>query len=297
MPFCKVGAVTGETCGTVKGIDGDVVEASVFSLNGDSGSPGFVKNPDGTVSAVGLLMSSPDGDDYTTYFTLVSAAARQVGLARSALTGDRRERPRPKRLSFAEVGSGYRRSRVMCGTGIGGVGPQVLTEATAKVASTSNTKEWSGETWDRARRSRRGHGGRGVRRLFQQQVQYGRVELGAGAGRPAGHRRRSEPERDGPGHLQLGNGVITIGIGDATAGVGAVISNDNPPIVHSVGLGNVNGVALGFSDAAPNQGSNAGAAVNGKSYAIKGTATGTDMSNPQQPQTVTKPFELDVTCP
>jgi ipoprotein LpqH len=93
------------------------------------------------------------------------------------------------------------------------------------------------------------------------------------------------------------NGVTTIGIGDATAGVGAVVSNDNPPIVHSVGLGSVNGIALGFSDAAPNQASNAGAAVNGKSYAIKGTATGTDMSNPQQPQQVTKPFELDVTCP
>jgi ipoprotein LpqH len=93
------------------------------------------------------------------------------------------------------------------------------------------------------------------------------------------------------------NGVITIGVGDPTAGIGAVLSTDSPPIVHSVGLGNVNGVALGFSDAAPNQASNAGAAVNGKSYAIKGTATGTDVSNPQQPQTVTKPFELDVTCP
>jgi lipoprotein LpqH len=93
------------------------------------------------------------------------------------------------------------------------------------------------------------------------------------------------------------NGVVTIGIGDATAGIGAVVSTDNPPIVHSVGLGSVNGIALGFSDAAPNQASNAGAAVNGNSYAIKGTATGTDMSNPQQPQTVTKPFELDVTCP
>ena len=57
----------------------------------------------------------------------------------------------------------------------------------------------------------------------------------------------------------------TIGIGDPTAGVGAVVSNDNPPIVHSVGLGSVNGISLGFSDAAPNnQGSNAGAAVTGK---------------------------------
>lgn len=90
---------------------------------------------------------------------------------------------------------------------------------------------------------------------------------------------------------------INIGIGDATAGVGAVVSNANPPIVHSVGLGSVNGVTLGFSDAAPNQGGNAGAAVSGKSYAINGTATGTDMSNPQQPQQVTKSFEMDVTCP
>ncbi|OBG99823.1 MULTISPECIES: lipoprotein LpqH [unclassified Mycobacterium] len=93
------------------------------------------------------------------------------------------------------------------------------------------------------------------------------------------------------------NGVLTIGVGDPTAGLGAVLSTDNPPIVHSVGLGSVNGIALGFSDAAPNQASNAGAAVNGKSYAIKGTATGTDMSNPNQPQQVTKPFEMDVTCP
>jgi ipoprotein LpqH len=90
---------------------------------------------------------------------------------------------------------------------------------------------------------------------------------------------------------------INIGIGDPSNGVGAVISNDNPPIVHSVGLGSVNGVTLGFSDATPSQGSNAGAAVNGKSYGIKGTATGADMSNPQQPQPVTKSFEIDVTCP
>ncbi|OBB92949.1 lipoprotein LpqH [Mycobacterium sp. 852002-40037_SCH5390672] len=88
-----------------------------------------------------------------------------------------------------------------------------------------------------------------------------------------------------------------IGIGDPTAGLGAVVSNGNPPLVHSVGLGTVNGVALGFSDAAPNQSGSAGAAVKGKDWAIKGTATGTDMSNPQQPQQVTKPFELDVTCP
>jgi hypothetical protein len=80
MPFCKIGAVTGETCGAVKDVANDVVEASVYSLNGDSGSPGFVKNPDGTVSAVGLLMSSPEGDDSTTYFALVNPLLGRWGL-------------------------------------------------------------------------------------------------------------------------------------------------------------------------------------------------------------------------
>jgi hypothetical protein len=80
MPFCKIGAVTGETCGTVKDVTGDVVEASVYSLDGDSGSPGFVKNPDGTVSAVGLLTSSPDGDDYTTDIARVNPVLSRWGL-------------------------------------------------------------------------------------------------------------------------------------------------------------------------------------------------------------------------
>jgi ipoprotein LpqH len=86
---------------------------------------------------------------------------------------------------------------------------------------------------------------------------------------------------------------INIGVGDAANGIGAVVSNANPPIVHAVGLGSVNNVTLGFSDAAPNAGSNAGAEKSGNTYAIKGTATGLDSSN----QTVTKPFELTVTCP
>ncbi|OBH10173.1 MULTISPECIES: trypsin [unclassified Mycobacterium] len=80
VPFCKIGAVTGETCGVVKHVEGGVVTASVFSLNGDSGSPGFVKNDDGTVSAVGLLMSSPEGDDNTTDFVLVDPLLGKWGL-------------------------------------------------------------------------------------------------------------------------------------------------------------------------------------------------------------------------
>ncbi|MCV7100811.1 lipoprotein LpqH [Mycobacterium palustre] len=101
----------------------------------------------------------------------------------------------------------------------------------------------------------------------------------------------------GPVTCNPGDNKITIGIGDPANGVGAVLSTDNPPIVHAVGLGTVDGITLGYSDAAPGQGGAAGAAASGKSYQIKGTATGADARNPQQPQPVTKPFELDVTCP
>ena len=89
-------------------------------------------------------------------------------------------------------------------------------------------------------------------------------------------------------------GNLNIAIGDPTNGIGAGITTANPAAVQSVGLGNVNGVTLGYAAAAPNQG-NVQATKNGNSYTIKGTATGVNMANPQQP--VTKPFEIDVTCP
>ena len=88
-------------------------------------------------------------------------------------------------------------------------------------------------------------------------------------------------------------GNVEIEIGDATTGIGAVVSDANPPEVKSVGLGDTHGVELGYQ-ADANQGS-AQATKDGKSYKITGTATGEDMSNPTQP--VTKPFEIDVTCP
>ena len=60
-----------------------------------------------------------------------------------------------------------------------------------------------------------------------------------------------------------------IGIGAATNGVGAVLSNANPPIVHAVGLGDINDSTLAYSDAAPNQNGNTAAALNSKYYPIK----------------------------
>ena len=88
-------------------------------------------------------------------------------------------------------------------------------------------------------------------------------------------------------------GNTNIAIGDAATGIAAVISEGDSPAVQSVGLGNVNGVTLGYQ-----QGTGQGEAKaekDGSAYKISGTATGIDMANPMQP--VNKPFEIAVTCP
>ncbi|MGV0714973.1 lipoprotein LpqH [Mycolicibacterium sp. XJ662] len=88
-------------------------------------------------------------------------------------------------------------------------------------------------------------------------------------------------------------GNTNIAIGDATTGIGAVVSEGDSPTVQSVGLGNVNGVTLGFQ-----QGTGQGDAQvekDGDTYKISGTATGVDMANPLEP--VNKPFEIEVSCP
>lgn len=88
-------------------------------------------------------------------------------------------------------------------------------------------------------------------------------------------------------------GNLNIAIGEATTGIAAVLSQD-ASTVQSVGLGNVNGVTLGYTAGVPG-GANATATKDGNTYKISGTATGVDMANPMQP--VTKPFEIEVTCP
>lgn len=96
----------------------------------------------------------------------------------------------------------------------------------------------------------------------------------------------------GPVTCTAAESDINVTIGDASAGVGAVISNDSPPAVHSVGLGTVNGVAFGYADAAAGHG-NASATKTGNTYKITGNAVGFDTSTQKQ---VTKSFELDFTC-
>lgn len=88
-------------------------------------------------------------------------------------------------------------------------------------------------------------------------------------------------------------GNMNIAIGEAATGIAAVITEGDSPAVQSVGLGNVNGVTLGYQSGT-GQGE-AKATKDGNAYKISGTATGVDMANPMQP--VNKPFEIEVTCP
>ncbi|MFI5505845.1 lipoprotein LpqH [Mycobacterium sp. NPDC051804] len=88
-------------------------------------------------------------------------------------------------------------------------------------------------------------------------------------------------------------GNMNIAIGDAATGIAAVVSEGDEPTVQSVGLGNVNGVTLGYQSGT-GQGE-AKAEKDGSTYKISGTATGVDMANPLQP--VNKPFEIEVSCP
>jgi len=87
-------------------------------------------------------------------------------------------------------------------------------------------------------------------------------------------------------------GNVNIAIGEATTGIAAVVSEGDAPTVTSIGLGNVDGVTLGYAAGA---GGEAKAEKDGNTYKITGTATGIDMANPMTP--VNKPFEIEVTCP
>lgn len=87
-------------------------------------------------------------------------------------------------------------------------------------------------------------------------------------------------------------GTFSIGVGAGTSGI-AVVMPEDASSVTSVSLGNIDGVALGYSQGVP--GGEATATKDGKNYKISGKATGVDTANPMQP--MTKPFEIEVSCP
>lgn len=88
------------------------------------------------------------------------------------------------------------------------------------------------------------------------------------------------------------DGKFSIQIGEVITGVIVGLEPDGS-VVHNAGLGDVNGVVMSFTEGAP--GNSASAVKDGNHYKITGTATGADNANPAQQ--ISKPFEIDVTCP
>jgi lipoprotein LpqH len=95
---------------------------------------------------------------------------------------------------------------------------------------------------------------------------------------------------NGPVVCSTTDGKFSIAIGEVITGVIVGLEPD-ASAVHNVGLGDVNGVVLSFTEGVP--GNDATAIKDGNNYTITGTATGSDNANQQ----VSKPFEIDVTCP
>jgi lipoprotein LpqH len=86
------------------------------------------------------------------------------------------------------------------------------------------------------------------------------------------------------------DGKFSIAIGEVITGVIVGLEPD-ASAVHNVGLGDVNGAVLSFTEGVP--GNDATAIKDGNNYTITGTATGSDNANQQ----VSKPFAIDVTYP
>lgn len=89
-----------------------------------------------------------------------------------------------------------------------------------------------------------------------------------------------------------GNMNIVVGSAAGSDAIGAVLTTGDNPEVKSIGLGSVNGTAMGWAEGAPG---NAKAAKKGKTYDISGSLMAVDMANPTAP--AEKSFELKVTCP
>jgi len=85
-------------------------------------------------------------------------------------------------------------------------------------------------------------------------------------------------------------GNVSLTVGQGMSAVTATVSEGDQPSVTAVGLGNIDGVTLGYTPGMP--GGSAEATKDGNKYTIKGDATGMDGMNQ-----VTKPFELEVACP
>jgi lipoprotein LpqH len=94
----------------------------------------------------------------------------------------------------------------------------------------------------------------------------------------------------GPVVCETNQGKFSIAVGDMLTGIIVGLEQDGS-VVHNAGLGTVDGVVMSFTEGAP--GNTATATKTGNAYKITGTATGVDNAGKE----VSKPFEVNVTCP
>lgn len=124
----------------------------------------------------------------------------------------------------------------------------------------------------------------------------GHVSAGGRSGSTNGHAKVIVDGKDqnvsGNVTCDKAGGELAIGIGAGSPTAVAVQATDtNPPTIHQIALGTV---ALAYQQGSP--GASANATQNGDDYKFTGTATGVDKTNVTA-GLVSKPFEIDVTCP
>ncbi len=130
--------------------------------------------------------------------------------------------------------------------------------------------------------------------------QGGSTNAGGQSVSTGGHAKVTVDGKDqnlsGPVTCQKAGGELQIGIGQAGSPTAVAIqaTNANPPTIHQIALGTINNVALAYQQGTP--GASAQATKDGNGYKFSGTATGIDKTNPMAGM-VSKPFEIDVTCP
>ena len=128
----------------------------------------------------------------------------------------------------------------------------------------------------------------------------GHVNAGTQSVSTNGHAKVTVDGKDqnvtGPVTCQKAGGELQIGIGQpgSSNAIAVQATDSNPPTVHQIALGTVNNVTLTYQQGAP--GASATATENGDDYKFSGTATGIDKTN-LTAGLVSKPFEIDVTCP
>lgn len=95
--ICKYSAKTGETCGKALAATDYYLRAGTYSVQGDSGSPAYIKTGERTALLVGFLSSSPNGSDNVTDFALAYPIYTKYGLdiTDETTSAPRRNSPQP----------------------------------------------------------------------------------------------------------------------------------------------------------------------------------------------------------